>query len=59
MPLFAELTYNEIFIEVPHTRHVASPPPRMLGTARMALYLCRKVRMDGLKKGSIEMLKPP
>jgi hypothetical protein len=31
----------------------------MFGTAKTALYFCRKVRMEGLKNGSMEMPKPP
>jgi hypothetical protein len=59
MPFFTELAYNPFVIKIPSIRSHASPPPRMLGTAKMAPYLCKKVRMDALKKGSIEMLKPP
>lgn len=44
---------------IPRIEEIASPPPRMLGTARMALYFCKKVRIEALKKGSIEILKPP
>ena len=36
-----------------------SPPPRIFGTARIALYRWQNVIIIGLKNGLMEMLNPP
>ena len=36
-----------------------SPPPRMLGTARTPLHFWRNIKMSPLKKGLMEISKPP